>query len=102
MMTPNGKNWIREVTPATYERVLDYTSVATPLNFESIIDDIQEVRRYHGETPAKIIMWEHQRDWLKKAFKRAWSSRYGLLQALPLDTTTPADAVMGIPVELAS
>lgn len=54
-----------------YERRLfdlGYLSVAEPLTFEHIHDDIEKLALDDRE-PRKIILWHHQWDWLVKSLQ---------------------------------
>lgn len=53
---------------------LDYTTVARPIDVDAIIDDIRAARSSMGSEPEKIVMWEHQLDWIKKCAP----GRYGM------------------------
>lgn len=48
------------------EHALDYTKVAPPVTAEEIHADILHVQMESYRTPHKIILWEHQFDWIAK------------------------------------
>lgn len=53
-----------------YEPVpIDYTEVATPLCFTDIASDLEAYARelpLGFEEPSRLILWQHQIDWLSK------------------------------------
>lgn len=48
-------------------RRLDYREVAQPLTFRMIKDDLDALFTAGAPEPKKIILWEHQMNWLVKA-----------------------------------
>lgn len=50
----------------TANLALDYTKVARPVTAEEIYADIQCIQMESYRTPDKVIMWEHQFDWIAK------------------------------------
>jgi hypothetical protein len=48
-------------------RHLDYREVARPLTFRMIKEDLDALFAAGAPEPKKIILWEHQMDWLVKA-----------------------------------
>lgn len=88
---------------------LDYREVARPLTFRAIKEDLDAIYTIGAPEPKKLIMWEHQMDWLVKAERKGEpledlnrsplgdliNARHGLLWA----TRVPRPAIWGIPVE---
>lgn len=45
---------------------LDYTKIAEPLAVDDILSNLQDCYAAHCRSAAKIIMWEHQWDYITK------------------------------------
>lgn len=100
-----GNQVDRQISVPRFERVLDLTEVAQPLTLDDIINDIDEIALGGiPNAPVKIIVWEHQRDWLLKCWSRdrvgigaySWEpiEKYTKLRPASVDT------IMGIPLEV--
>lgn len=77
---------------------LDYTTVAEPLTFDQIHNDITEVEiKYFGE-PDEIVLWGHQWDWLVKSLP---SERIRAEYILSLHEE-PVSTIWGVPVTVKS
>lgn len=102
-----GRAIVRQIQQPKFEPVLNYCAVSAPLSLGQIIDDIREWKTTatEGRTPEKIVLWEHQRDWLKKQHDKNYGRTAAAFQVptmvVPGESVT-VDTIMGIPVELLS
>lgn len=102
-----GKGAVRQIQQPKFETVLSYTGVAMPLNMEGIIADLNEwaTESVRGGTPEKIVLWEHQRDWLKKTHDKNYGRIADAFQVptyQAVGQSVVVDTIMGIPLEILS
>lgn len=93
---------------------LDYREVAKPLTFRAIKEDLDALYGAGAPEPKKLILWEHQMDWLVKAERggepledlnvsledfMVGGRRFGKSAGLRWLSRVPRPAIWGIPVE---
>lgn len=84
---------------------LDYTAVSAPVSAEGIHDDITETQVHLFAEPEKIVLWEHQLDWIKKSIPGRYGTEY-IWERVDLNVRTPAKpkgsptTIWGVPIEV--
>jgi hypothetical protein len=76
--------------------VLDYTTIPAPLTFDAIYEDINTCCA-DDFAPEKIIVWQHQWDWLVKSIPTHRVAEAYIASAVKAPAT-----IWGVPVEVKS
>lgn len=84
---------------------LDYTGFAGPLSADAIAEDITETQAQLCAEPEKVVLWEHQLDWIKKSIPGRYGTEYvwervGLHGRTPPKPPGVGVTIWGVPVEV--
>lgn len=78
--------------------VLDFTDVAIPLTFDEIHADINQVLVEYSVNPEKIVLWQHQWDWLTKSIPTTLREVQVFQESTPL--APRPSTIWGVPIEI--